>query len=96
METNNHLLTSVDDVMDAKFGKVGTPEREAYAYYMGQILHDARKSEKVTQSELASRIGVGKSYISKIENGDIEPGVGTFYRIIDALGLRFEIVKPVL
>jgi DNA-binding XRE family transcriptional regulator len=98
---NNHQLIDYDAVLDSKFGKVGTPEREAfrreaYAYYMGQILHDARKSEKVTQSELASRIGVGKSYISKIENGDIEPGVGTFYRIIDALGLRFEIVKPVL
>jgi DNA-binding XRE family transcriptional regulator len=100
MEVNNNFLTSVDDVMDTKFGKVGTPEREAfrreaYAYCMGQIIHDARKNEKVTQAELASRIGVGKSYISKIENGDVEPGVGTFYRIIDALGLRFEIVKPV-
>jgi hypothetical protein len=57
MQANNHLLTSVDDIMDAKFGKVGTPEREAfrreaYAYCMGQIIHDARKSEKVTQTEL--------------------------------------------
>jgi transcriptional regulator with XRE-family HTH domain len=57
------------------------------------MIHDARKREKVTQAELASRIGVGKSYISKIENGDIEPGAGTFYRIIDALGLRFELIK---
>ena len=101
MQANNHLLTSVDDVMDAKYGKVGTPEREAfrreaYSWYMGQMIHDARKSEKVTQQELASRIGLNKSYISKIENGSIEPGVGTFYRIIDALGLRLDIVKPVL
>jgi transcriptional regulator with XRE-family HTH domain len=86
--------------MNDKFGKVGTPEREAfrreaYAYCMGQMIHDARKSEKVTQTELANRIGVGKSYISKIENGDIEPGAGVFYRIIDALGLRLEIVKPI-
>jgi len=100
MQANDNLLTSVDDIMDAKYGKVGTPEREqfrkeAYAYYMGQILHDARKNEKVTQQELASRIGSNKSYISKIENGSIEPGVGTFYRIINALGLRVDIVKPV-
>jgi len=86
--------------MDAKYGKVGTPKREtfrreAYAWYMSQILHDARKKEKITQQELASRIGLNKSYISKIENGSIEPGVGTFYRMIDALGLRVEIVKPV-
>jgi hypothetical protein len=59
MEANNNFLTSVDDVMDAKFGKVGTPEREAfrreaYAYYMGQVMREPRKSEKVKQVELAS------------------------------------------
>jgi len=100
MKANNNLLTSIDDIMDAKFGKVGTPEREnfrreAYTYCMGQIIHDARKSEKVTQKELAERIGASKSYISRVENGTIEPSVGTFYRIINALGLNIEITKPI-
>ena len=36
-----------------------------------------------------------KSYISKIENGVITPSVGVFYRIIAALGMRVEVVKPV-
>ena len=94
-------LYSVDDWMDEKFGKVGTPEREefrkeAYAYCVGQIISDARKQEKVTQSELAKRVGTNKSYISKIENGVIEPGVGLFLRIIAALGLKFDIVKPII
>lgn len=98
MEVN---LRSVDAIMDQKFGKVGTSERdnfrrEAYSYCMGQIIHDARKKEKVTQEELAKRIGASKSYISRIEKGVIEPGVSTFYRIIEALGLRIEIVKPVI
>jgi DNA-binding XRE family transcriptional regulator len=100
MKQDNNLLTSVDDIMDNRYGKVGTPEREqfrreAYAYCMGQVIHDARKSEKITQAELASRTGIDKAYISKIEKGVVEPGIGTFYRIIDALGLRVEIVKPV-
>ena len=98
MEAN---LRSVDAIMDQKFGKVGTSERdnfrrEAYSYCMGQIIHDARKKEKVTQEELAKRIGASKSYISRIEKGGIAPGVSTFYRIIEALGLRIEIVKPVI
>ena len=98
MEAN---LRSVDAIMDQKFGKVGTSERdnfrrEAYSYCMGQIIHDARKKEKVTQEELVKRIGASKSYISRIEKGVIEPGVSTFYRIIEALGLRIEIVKPVI
>jgi DNA-binding XRE family transcriptional regulator len=97
---NTSKIRSISDELDTLYGKEGTPEREtfrkeAYTYYMGQIIHDARKTEKVTQQELANRIGANKSYISKIENGDIEPGVGTFYRIIEALGLRFDIVKPI-
>ena len=100
MPANNHLLTSVDDVMDAKYGKAGTPEREqfrreAYAYYMGQILHDARKNEKLTQKELAVRVGVDKSYISKIEKGFIEPGISMFYRIASALGLSVELNRRI-
>jgi DNA-binding XRE family transcriptional regulator len=99
MQVNNNI-TDISLEMDQLYGKVGTPEREAfrreaYAYCMGQIIHDARKNEKVTQKELAERIGADKSYISKIEKGLVEPGIGTFYRIINALGLRIEIVKPV-
>jgi len=96
MQANNHLLKSVDDVMDAKYGKVGTPEREqfrrdAYTWYMGQVLHDVRKSEKITQKELAQRTGIDKSYISKIEKGFIEPGISTVYRIASALGRSVEL-----
>ena len=48
---------------------------------------------KVTQSELAQRVGTTKSYISKIENGVIEPSVGLFFRLINALGLRIDITQ---
>ncbi len=42
MQTNNHKIVDYDAVLDAKFGKEGTPERikaeeEAYAFYSGQI-----------------------------------------------------------
>lgn len=99
MQTNNHKIVDYDLVLDAKFGKEGTPERikaeeAAYSFYSGQILQDARKEAKVTQEELARRTNTTKSYISKIENGVIVPSVGVFYRIINALGLRVEVVKP--
>lgn len=101
METNNHQIVDYDVALDAKFGKEGSPERakaedDAYAFYTSQILLDARKEAKMTQSELAKKVGTNKSYISKIENGLIEPGAGLFFRIIDALGLRVDIVKPIM
>lgn len=93
-------IGSFDEILDAKYGKEGTLERdafrqEAYAYCVGQIISEARREEKITQSELAKRTGTNKSYISKIEHGVVEPGAGLFLRIIDALGLKVEIVKPV-
>ena len=98
MEAGNDII-SVDAMMDERFGKVGTPEREtfrkeAYAYCVGQIISDARKHEKITQQELARRVGTNKSYISRIENGSVEPGAGMFLRILSALGLRIEVTQP--
>lgn len=101
MSTRNNMLTDISAELDKEFGAPGTPEREkfdeeAYAFYTGQILLDARKEVKMTQAELAKRINATKSYISRIESGAINPSVATFYRIMNALGLRIEIVKPIL
>lgn len=99
MNTKEKMITDISAELDKEFGKPGTPERtqfdeEAYAFYTSQILLDARKEAKITQTELANRIHVTKSYISKIENGLITPSVATFYRIMNALGMRIEIVRP--
>jgi DNA-binding XRE family transcriptional regulator len=87
-------------VLEAKYGAPGTPERakfdeEAYAFYTSQILLDARKNARLTQAQLAERIGANKSYISKIEKGITVPTVATFYRIVNALGLSVELMPPV-
>ncbi len=97
----NPDVGSMDAVLDKLYGKVGTPEREefrkeAYSYCVGQLISDARKQERMTQAELAEKVGTNKSYISRIEKGALEPGVGLFFRIIDALGLKVEIVKPMI
>ena len=97
----NPDVGSMDAVLDKLYGKVGTHERkefrkEAYSYCVGQLISDARKQERMTQAELAEKVGTNKSYISRIEKGALEPGVGLFFRIIDALGLKVEIVKPMI
>ena len=88
MQINNHQLVDYDVVLDAKFGAEGTPERaeaeeKAYAFYTGQIIEDARKKAKISQAELARRIGSDRSYISRVESGQTEPKVSTFYRIMN-------------
>ena len=101
MNTRENLRQDYDAILDARYGIEGTPERlkfeeDAYAYYTGQLLKDARKDAKVTQEELARRTNTTKSYISRIENGGIIPSVAVFYRMIAALGMSVEIVRPVV
>jgi len=94
-------IGSFDAILDAKYGEIGTPgrdafHREAYSYCVGQIIYDARKQERMTQSDLAKKVGTDKTYISRIEKGAIEPGVGLFFRIMEALGLKVDIVRPLM
>jgi DNA-binding XRE family transcriptional regulator len=95
MQTNDHKIRDYDAVLDAKFGAEGTTSRieaeeRAYAFYTGQIIEGARKRAKITQAELARRIGSNRSYISRVESGQTEPKVSTFYRIMNALGCNIE------
>ena len=97
MQTNNHMITNISEQLEKEFGKHGTPERakfdeEAYAFYTSQILLEARKKARLTQAELAKRIGADKSYISRIEKGVTVPSVATFYRIVAALGRSVELI----
>ncbi len=96
MEKNNHKITDYSAVLEKEFGKHGTPERakfdeDAYAFYTSQVLLGARKDAHLTQAELAARIGVDKSYISRIEKGVTVPSVATFYRLVSAMGLSVEL-----
>lgn len=59
------------------------------------MVMQARKQEKMSQSELAAKVGTNKTYISRIERGLIEPGIGLFCRIADALGLRVELIRQI-
>lgn len=54
MNTKENKIKSYDTILDERYGAVGTPEREnfrkeAYAYYMGQVIREARREEKIVR-----------------------------------------------
>jgi len=77
-----------DELLDIKYGKPGTPTREefeekAVAFMVGEMIKEARKKAKLTQDDLADRIGTKKSYISRIENGKIDIQLSTLFKIFE-------------
>ena len=71
-------LTPLDDVLDKHFGKVGTPERDAFegnvddalhAFRLGEAIKKARIEQNLTQEQLGERIGVKRAQISRLERG---------------------------
>lgn len=57
---------------------------------------DARKSQNLTQQELAERTGIDRADISKIENGNANPSLRTLKRLANGMGMKLEIsFKPI-
>ena len=84
----NNRLTSWDDHLDQKYGKIGTPSRDKYeqefeTFKLGVLLQEARKKKKMTQEELAIKVGTTKNYISRIENDASDIRLSTLMRIIN-------------
>lgn len=89
-------LKTASQLFDETIGLSGTPAREefhanALAWYYGEILRDRRKSLKMTQQQLADKVNVPRSYISKIERGENDMQLSSFLRIAGALGLNLQL-----
>lgn len=88
--------TTIEELEDKYLGTVGTPRRDAFeaavqeeirAYHIGEAIKQARKEKNMTQEELGELMGVKKSQVSRIENGQTF-NLSTVARAFKAMGLR--------
>ena len=61
--------------------------RASQILLVGQKIRQIRKSRHLTQAELASRIGVTQSDLSRMENGEYKVGLDTLFRILQVFEL---------
>lgn len=66
-------------------------ERLAPEFEIARQIIDARKDRKITQEELARRMGTGQAVISRLENANAKPSLSLIQRLADALNLKFEL-----
>jgi DNA-binding XRE family transcriptional regulator len=88
-------LINGNELLDKEFGKEGSSSRnkfkeEAYTFYLSEILKSRRKELKLSQKDLAEKIGKQRPYISRVENGE-DLRLSNFIQIATALGLNFNL-----
>ena len=87
-----------DELLDIEYGKIGTKKRDEFElkaqyFVISEMLKEARREAKMTQQQLADKIGTKKSYISRLENGKCDIQLSTLYRIFkDGLGRRISLL----
>lgn len=89
-------LHNAEELLSAKYGAPGTESRnkfnaEARAYYYGVILRDRRKELKMTQQQLADAVGTQRSYIARVEKGETDIQLSSFFRLLPALRLSIDL-----
>lgn len=86
MKTKNPA--TINELFDQKYGKKGTESRENFeqkteAYMVAELVKESRKKAHLTQEQLAKKLNVKRTYISKIERASSDVRISTLRKIIE-------------
>lgn len=78
---------TLEDIKDKVYGEIGTPRRDKIGTELSNLrvglqIRNAREARKMTQSELAGKIGKERSFISKVEREGSNLTLSTLYDIV--------------
>jgi transcriptional regulator with XRE-family HTH domain len=54
----------------------------------GRIVRKRRQGIGLSQEEFADRAGIHRTYVSMIERGKVQVGIGVAFRLAEALGIQ--------
>ncbi|WP_236025548.1 helix-turn-helix domain-containing protein [Algoriphagus oliviformis] len=79
---------TIAEHLDQKYGSPGSPSREDFeertqAYMIAELVKDARIKADMTQEQLANRLNVKRTYISKIERAVSDVRISTLRKIVE-------------
>lgn len=66
-------------------------EEARRAYDIGRQVRSLREAQRLSQRELAERMGTTQSAIARLEAGGSRPSLSTLERVADALGTTIEV-----
>lgn len=90
MKKKNKLdgAKSFNELLNKKYGSPGSKARGEFEmasnnFMIGELLKIERIKAKMTQEEIAEKIGTKKSYISRIERGKSDIQLSTLFKIFE-------------
>lgn len=80
---------TINDLFDQKYGEKGSSgrkdfEERADAYMVAELVKESRKKARLTQEQLAKKLNVKRTYISKIERASSDVRISTLRKIIES------------
>jgi len=79
---------TINELFDQKYGEKGSKNREEFeqkaeAYMVAELVKESRKKAHLTQQQLAEKLNVKRTYISKIERASSDVRISTLRKIIE-------------
>ncbi len=79
---------TINEHLDRKYGEKGSNSRDDFneksqAYMIAEMLKSARKEANLTQQELADKLKVKRTYISKIERAISDIRLSTLKKVVE-------------
>lgn len=86
--TSKEEIQNFEQLLERDHGEKGSTSRitfetQARAFMVGELIKEQRRIAKMTQEQLADKIGAKKSFISRIENGKVDIQLSTLYRLLE-------------
>ena len=80
-------ITTFEEHLTKRHSRRGTAKRTEFEIkakaFIGEIIKEDRRLARMTQEQLADKIGAKKSFISRIENGQSDIQLSTLHRLLE-------------
>ncbi len=95
MNNNPHLgsdvLAFLDAIIPDTLETRRVEQQELFRLALTQAMREVRKQAGLTQEQLAERLGVGQSWVSKLENVNHDRTFESVITYLDALGAKLKL-----
>ena len=85
-----------EELLDDEYGLEGSQKRnafelQAFIFAVSDLIKETRIKSGMTQQQLADKLGMQKSFISRVENGKTDMQLSTIFKILEQ-GLNQKII----